>query len=89
MTLEQARHEVLTLGSSGIERKVAEGWFYRAVACYQLAVERRCLRWFHEASGYSGEAIEHAAATGDDAFLAEVRTSLEAAKDAAMVGLGA
>lgn len=70
-----------------IQVETARTWAYRAWAAYHYATictsrgdAARALDWLHDATEYEHEAVEHAALTGDDALLAEVRALVERGK---------
>jgi hypothetical protein len=86
--LAAAREELLTKGSSGIQRETAMAWLFRALACYALAEERQCVRWLHEAGGYAGEALEHAGETGDAELVGQIEAILDQARESAFTACG-
>jgi hypothetical protein len=83
-----ARQELLTSSDADLERRTAETWCARAIAGYELAGERRCVRWLVRAVGYHLEASEHAAGVSAH-FLELVETTLAQCKAAALAALGA
>jgi hypothetical protein len=87
--LAHARHELLKEGARGIETKTALAWLARAICAYDLACEKHCVRWLHEAAGYAGEALEHAGNVEDQGSLvAAVEACLAPAREAAIRGCG-
>jgi len=74
--IPSARAEVLR-GKYAIERETAIKWAGRAIAAWKLYMEHpNDLSWRDLAISYSGEAVEHAAASGDDELLDDVRDAM-------------
>ena len=81
--VDAARGEILACSDAQLERRTAEVWCARAMAAYELAAERRCVRWLARATGYHLEAFEHAAGVSAE-FLAHVEHALSQCKDMAI-----
>jgi hypothetical protein len=83
--IPSSRAEVLR-GKYAIERETAIKWAGRAIAAWRIYAERgrserfinpnEGLKWRDTAISYAGEAIEHAAASGDNDLLDEVREAM-------------
>ena len=84
--VDLARRELLLCSDAQIERMTACKWMERALAGYELAGERRCVRWFARAVSYHHEAGEHAAGVSS-AFVAQVDACLMVAKALALDAL--
>ena len=68
MSLAAARKEVASKTDRQIERETAANWAARAIACYERAAKLdgdARLNWFHRATDYHHEALEHAATACD------------------------
>jgi hypothetical protein len=79
LDVEEARAELCTCSDADIEKKTAEAWMARAIAGYELARERRCVRWLARATSYHHEASEHAAGHSP-ALLAQIEQVLTVCK---------
>ena len=73
--IPSARAEVLR-GKYAIERETAIKWAGRAIAAWRLYMEHSVVAWRDLAISYSGEAVEHAAASGDDELLGDIRDAM-------------
>jgi hypothetical protein len=82
-----ARAELLSSSDAAIEHKTALAWTARAIAGYELARERRCLRWLVRATSYHHEATEHAAGVSSE-LVAQVEHALTVCKLQALHALG-
>lgn len=89
MTPEQqaAMKELSSKSLKTIQVETAHKWAYRAWAAYTMAhtlsetkMLEETVRWLHDAVEYEHEAIEHAALTGDDMVLHQVRNLINGAK---------
>lgn len=74
--------------TEAIEYATSRAWASRALAAYELAVERSCIRWLLCASSFANEAHEHASGVSPE-WLACIMGELDAAKDYALKCLGA
>jgi hypothetical protein len=85
--VDLARQELLASSDADIERATAEKWCARAIAAYDLAAERRCMRWLARAVIYHHEACEHGSGVSP-VFLHHVELVLEPCKAMALEALG-
>jgi len=85
--VDAARAELCASSDADIEGRTAEAWMARAIAGYELARERRCLRWLTRATSYHHEASEHAAGHSP-ALLAQIEQVLTICKLETLHALG-
>lgn len=69
-----------------IEYQTSRSWAARALAAYELATERLCVRWLIVAEGFAHEALEHAANVSPP-WVVHVDRTLEPARDAALAAV--
>lgn len=78
--VEAAMSELRSKPIEDIERSTAKTWAGRAAAAFRLAASAegdKRQAWLMDGENYRQEALEHAAMTGDFAFLQELHAALE------------
>jgi hypothetical protein len=76
--------EVRANDMRAIEQETAVKWAGRAVAAWSLYGTTGELKYRDAAVEYASEAVEHAAQSGDDKVLSDVRYSIDLAREQAL-----